>query len=342
MEINIKNVSMTYPNGKQALKNLSLWLHSPSLVGLLGPNGAGKSTLMKLLSAALLPTSGVIEIDGHPLPQAEKSLKARLGYLPQDFGLFDELTVEQFLEYMAALKGISSRDGISSRGSTSSPSSAASHNTFASRHSAMSHHTTTVKDAICAVNLEEKSKSRIRTLSGGQRQRTGIAQALLGCPDFLILDEPTVGLDPEERIRFRNLFSHAAQDRLVLLSTHIIEDVQSVCNQLIVMNHGKILFSGTPEELIQSASGHVGVFWEKEAQNNHTAPRPLCITEQPLHVTNQLLHVTNKTLHITARINTANGVRCRAVADTLPPFAQPEEPSLEDAYLYLISREVTQ
>ena len=286
MEINIQTVGMTYPNGKQALKGLSLDLRSPSLVGLLGPNGAGKSTLMKLLVAALLPTTGSILVDGQPLTRVERQLKARLGYLPQDFGLFDELTVEQFLDYMAALKGLRSSRAV-------------------------------ILQVIRSVNLEEKARAKIRTLSGGQRQRVGIAQALLGDPELLILDEPTVGLDPEERIHFRNLFSQTAQDRLVLLSTHIIEDIQSVCGQLVVIDRGQVLFSGTPEALIQTATGHVGIFWEKDAAQENG-------------------------LHITARVNTGQGVRCRAVADVLPPFAQPSDPTLEDAYLYLISQEAVQ
>ena len=286
MEINIQTVGMTYPNGKQALKGLSLDLRSPSLVGLLGPNGAGKSTLMKLLVAALLPTTGSILVNGQPLPRVERQLKARLGYLPQDFGLFDELTVEQFLDYMAALKGLRDPRAV-------------------------------IRQVIRSVNLEEKARAKIRTLSGGQRQRVGIAQALLGDPELLILDEPTVGLDPEERIHFRNLFSQTAQNRLVLLSTHIIEDIQSVCGQLVVIDQGQVLFSGTPEALIQTATGHVGIFWEKDAAQEDG-------------------------LHITARVNTGQGVRCRAVADVLPPFAQPSDPTLEDAYLYLISQEAVQ
>lgn len=286
MEIDIQGVNMVYPNGRQALKGLDLPLRSPSLVGLLGPNGAGKSTLMKLLVDALRPTSGKILVDGRPLAGNERSLKSRLGYLPQDFGLFDELTAAQFLDYMAALKGLRNAKEA-------------------------------VQRALREVRLEEKARARIRTLSGGQRQRVGIAQALLGDPPLLIFDEPTVGLDPEERIHFRNLFSQKAQDRLVLLSTHIIEDVQSVCGQLVVMNHGSILFTGTPEQLIQSAAGHVGVFWEQEA-------------------------VRDPGLHITARVNTGQGIRCRAVADTLPAGAQPAEPTLEDAYLYFISREAAQ
>ena len=282
MEINIQNVSMVYPSGRQALKDLSLDLRTPSLIGLLGPNGAGKSTLMKLLVAALLPTTGTIRINGSPLDKAERQLKSQLGYLPQDFGLFDELTVYQFLDYMAALKGLNRpKDEI--------------------------------QRVLKAVNLEEKAKSRIRTLSGGQRQRVGIAQALLGDPAFLVFDEPTVGLDPEERIHFRNLFSQTAQERLVLLSTHIIEDVQSVCDQQVVIDRGSVLFSGTPAQLIQAAEGHVGVFWESES-------------------------AACQGLHITARVNTSRGIRCRAVAEMLPDYAASEEPTLEDAYLYLISR----
>ena len=136
-------------------------------------------------------------------------------------------------------------------------------------------------------------------------------------PDLMILDEPTVGLDPEERIHFRTLFSRVAQNRLVLLSTHIIEDVQSVCDRIVVIHHGQIRFTGTPEQLIASAAGHVGVFWEKDERQEQG-------------------------LHITARVNTSQGVRCRAVADQLPPYVQAEEPTLEDAYLYLISREAVQ
>ncbi|WP_294147133.1 ATP-binding cassette domain-containing protein [uncultured Clostridium sp.] len=284
MQIAIEHLNLVYPTGKKALSDISLTLQSPSLIGLLGPNGAGKSTLMKLLVAGLLPTSGSITVDGEALGKCERELKAKLGCLPQHFGLYDELTVWQFLDYMAALKGIKdSRAAIDA--------------------------------SIEATGLEEKRKARIRTLSGGQRQRVGIAQALLGEPEFLIFDEPTVGLDPEERIRFRNFFSQTAQNKLVLLSTHIIEDVQSVCNQLIVISHGQILFAGTPEALIRQAQGHVGVFLERDGMKADPA------------------------MHITSRINTASGILCRGVADTLPEAAQDAEPTLEDAYLYLITRE---
>lgn len=287
MQLEISNLSMTYPNGKRALQDLNITLTSPSLVGLLGPNGAGKSTLMKLLVAGLLPTQGAITADGTPLPRCERQLKQRLGYLPQHFGLYDELTVWQFLDYMAALKGLGQ-----SRGS--------------------------ISQVLAATGLERQQKARIRTLSGGQRQRVGIAQALLGSPELLILDEPTVGLDPEERIRFRNFFSQTAQDKLVLLSTHIIEDVQSVCNQIVVIHHGRILFTGTPELLIAQAQGHVGVFLEQPGYQHSPA------------------------LHITSRVNTPDGVLCRGVAEQLPSQAEAAVPTLEDAYLYLITQEAGQ
>jgi len=281
MKISVNNLNMTYPKGKKALQDISVNIESPSLIGLLGPNGAGKSTLMKLLVAGLIPTSGEILMDGMPLLKNEKKLKASLGYLPQSFGLYDELTVWQFLDYMAALKGIKNSKKV-------------------------------IEEVIKKTNLTEKRKARISTLSGGQRQRVGIAQALMGNPELLIFDEPTVGLDPEERINFRNLFSKTAQDKIVLLSTHIIEDVQSVCNKLIVINHGQILFTGTPEELIALAHNHVGVFEEKTEESG------------------------NKEYKITARVNTARGIACRIVAEILPAFAQAVEPTLEDAYMYLI------
>ncbi|PXX80151.1 ATP-binding cassette domain-containing protein [Dielma fastidiosa] len=278
MKITIENLSMVYPNGKTALDQISCTLESPNLIGLLGPNGAGKSTLMKLLTAALVPTSGRILVDGEPLLKHEQQLKQQLGYLPQAFGLYDELTIWQFLDYMAALKQINQ------------PAKA-------------------IEQAIWDTNLNAKRKSRISSLSGGERQRVGIAQAMLDDPQFLILDEPTVGLDPKERLDFRNLFSKKAQDHLVLLSTHIIDDVQSVCNQLIVIDHGRILFIGTPAQLIASARGHVALF-----------------NDQP---------VSDK-IHITARINTAEGIQCRGVAENMPADSMLVEPTLEDAYMYLI------
>lgn len=221
MKIELKNLNKTYKGGKTALKDINLTLASPSLIGLVGPNGAGKSTLMKLLTANLLPSSGEILLDGIPLLKQEKALKSSLGYLPQEFGLFEDLTTVQFLDYMAALKGL---------------------DTKAAKQE--------IDRVLALTHLQDKHKAKIRTLSGGQKQRVGIAQALLGTPQLLIFDEPTVGLDPAERVAFRNLFADTARSRLVILSTHIIEDIQSACDHLIVLHNSEILYMGTPEELM--------------------------------------------------------------------------------------------
>lgn len=282
MRIDVNDITMVYPSGKKALKNISLQMEIPNLIGILGPNGAGKTTLMKLLSAGLIPTNGDILLDGKALLSQEKHLKSMLGYLPQSFGLFDELTAWQFLDYMAALKGIKNRKEI--------------------------------ERVVELANLGEHKKVRIRNLSGGLRQRVGIAQAFLGNPQLLILDEPTVGLDPEERVKFRNLFSEMARDKIVLLSTHIVEDVQSICNRVLIMNSGKILFDGDPAELIAQTMGHAGVY------------------------ISQLGNAVPDGCQVVSMVNTAKGIQCRVVAERLPDFAENAEPTLEDAYLYQVEK----
>ena len=282
MKIELNGVTKVYPSGKQALKNISMELESPNLIGILGPNGAGKTTLMKLITAGLLPTQGEILLDGKKLLSQEKQMKSQLGYLPQSFGLFDELTVWQFLDYMAALKGIQDKQAI--------------------------------ETVLTQVNLPDQRKTRIRRLSGGMRQRVGIAQALLGSPRLIILDEPTVGLDPEERVKFRNLFSEMARDKIVLLSTHIVEDVQSICNRVLVMDKGNILFDGAPADLIAQTAGHVGVF------------------------VSQIGEPVPENCQVVSKVNTARGILCRIIANQLPGFAEAAEPTLEDAYLYCMEK----
>ena len=280
MKIDVNHITMIYPSGKKALQDVSLSAESPNFIGILGPNGAGKTTLMKLLIAGLLPTRGEILLDNKSLLSQEKYLKSQLGYLPQSFGLYEELTVWQFLDYMAALKSIKDAKAV-----------------------------TTVLER---TNMTEQKKIRIRNLSGGQRQRVGIAQALLGNPQLIILDEPTVGLDPEERVKFRNIFSEMAQDKIVLLSTHIVEDVQAVCSRVLVIHDGLILFDGTPSALIAQTENHVGICF---AQPGDTVPDGC---------------------QIVSKVHTADGIRSRIIAEQLPPYAQPSEPTLEDAYLYCI------
>lgn len=290
MEIKLENISKEYKNVK-ALDNINLEINSPAMVGFVGPNGAGKSTLMKMLVGQLLPTSGSITVDGIPLIKNEKQLKERLGYLPQDFGLYEELKVEEFLDYMACLKGLS-------------------HNKREA-----------IDRAINMTSLEEKRKFKIKTLSGGQKQRVGIAQAILNNPELLIVDEPTVGLDPEERIRFRNLFSEGSKDKIVLLSTHIIEDVESICNSIIVLNKGKILFVGKPNELVAEALGHVGTI---EIKGNDRE---------------RILESEMKgEFKITSTVITPNGTKYRVVSKDLPSSFEKITPSLEDAYVYCMLR----
>jgi ABC-type multidrug transport system ATPase subunit len=268
------------------LSGINLELRPPSIVGLIGPNGAGKTTFMKILVRQLLASTGSITIDGMDMGKSENYLKNRLGYLPQEFGLYEELTVYQFLDYMALLKGLGPEKKER------------------------------IESCIEKIGLFEKQNVRIKTLSGGQKQRVGIAQALLNDPELLIVDEPTVGLDPAERVRFRNLLAENANHRLVLLSTHIIEDVESICNRLIVLNRGEILFDGNPVELIKKAAGHVGVL-ESGCEAGPDIEMN-CI--------------------VTSRLITETGAQYRVVGDKLPSGIKPVTPSLEDAYMYLITQ----
>ncbi len=291
MKINVNKISKVYSNGKVALSDIDISLETPAFIGLLGPNGAGKSTLMKLLTLNLLPSCGEITLDDEPALKREKWIKSRLGYLPQEYGLFEELTVHQFLDYMAAMKGIDKNDTE-----------------------------TCIENVINFCNLQEKKKSRIGTLSGGFKQRVAIAQSLLGSPEILILDEPTVGLDPEERLNFRNKFSETAKDKVVILSTHIIEDIQSVCNRLIVLHGGKILYDGLPDGLLEMAEGHVGTYEYITGMEE--------INEAGQY-------------KITSKVVMQSKTTYRIVADELPSFVTPVKPNLEDAYIYVCAQEET-
>jgi ABC-type multidrug transport system ATPase subunit len=291
MEIKIQNLSKRYKNVK-ALNNINLAFNTPAMIGLVGPNGAGKSTLMKILVGQLKATEGEVLIDGASLNKREKYLKERLGYLPQDFGLYEELRVEEYLDYMASLKRIkeNKKDEI--------------------------------KRVLVMTNLEEKRKLKIKTLSGGQKQRVGIAQAMLNNPELIIVDEPTVGLDPEERIKFRNLFSEDSIDKIVILSTHIIEDVESICNLIIVINKGKILFVGEPSELVRKAIDHVGVVEITGADKEKFLEREV-----------------KGEFKITSTVITPTGTKYRVVSKSLPLSFEKVIPSLEDAYIYCMLEE---
>lgn len=232
MELQFDRLSKEY-GAKIAVDRVSAAL-GPGVYGLLGANGAGKTTLMRMACGVLGPTSGEVMFDGVPIERAGGAYRAVLGYLPQDFGYYPEFTALDFMEYMAALKGIGRR---------------------AARERSL--------ELLDAVGLAGKERRRIRTFSGGMKQRLGIAQAVLNDPKVLVLDEPTAGLDPKERVRFRNLIASFAQDKVVLLSTHIVSDVESIADRIFVMRAGAFVMEGTPAELIGMAEGKV---WEAEVE----------------------------------------------------------------------------
>ncbi|MCL3782010.1 ABC transporter ATP-binding protein [Prolixibacteraceae bacterium JC049] len=231
MQLEIKNISKTYPNGVKALSELSLTIQS-GMFGLLGPNGAGKSTLMRTLATLQEPDSGEITFNDTDLLSNKEIIKNTLGYLPQNFGVYPKISAYQLLSHFAALKGI--------------------HNKTEKQQM--------VDFLLHQVNLYDKRKKHVHTFSGGMRQRFGIALALLGDPELIIVDEPTAGLDPAERNRFNNLLSEISENKIVILSTHIVDDVKDLCNDMAIINHGKVLIGGKPSELIKELDGKI---WEK-------------------------------------------------------------------------------
>ncbi|HKS25589.1 MAG TPA: ABC transporter ATP-binding protein [Thermoanaerobaculia bacterium] len=215
--LQLDNVSKRYRAGNYGVRDVSLELTS-GVVGLLGPNGAGKSTLMQMIATITRPTAGRILWRGEDLTRHPDALRARLGYLPQDFGVYDNLTPEEFLGYIAALKGVRDRARIGAM--------------------------------LEAVNLHSVARRPIGGFSGGMKQRVGIAQALINDPDLVIVDEPTAGLDPEERVRFRDMLAEIGLGKLVILSTHIVSDVESIATQIAVMREGRVIALAAPDELL--------------------------------------------------------------------------------------------
>jgi len=220
MKLSIQNISKKYNKEKFGLKNYSLTAEN-GIMGLLGPNGAGKSTLMKIVATISQPTQGSVELEGIDIIQNPNYIRKVLGYLPQDFGVYENLNAYEFLEYIAAMKGVGGH-GLRSR----------------------------IEALLEGVNLIEAAKSQIGSYSGGMKQRIGIAQALLNDPKVLIFDEPTVGLDPEERMRFRNLMSDLAQNAIIILSSHIVSDIETIADEVVIMNNGTLITKGTLAEVI--------------------------------------------------------------------------------------------
>ncbi|WP_189047190.1 ATP-binding cassette domain-containing protein [Micromonospora sonchi] len=279
------DVTKLYRGRKRAIDGLTLELGA-GLLGLLGPNGAGKSSLLRIAATVTRPTSGKILFNGTDVVARPNELRQTLGYLPQDFGVYPHLSAREFLSYLAAVKGLSARSARSR-----------------------------IDELLELVNLTEAAKRPLGGYSGGMLRRVGIAQALLADPRVIVVDEPTAGLDPEERVRFRNLLSDLAADRIVLLSTHIVSDIESVASDIAIMAQGRLRRRGTPEELLGTMNGQV---WETVVDPAEAARL-------------QARYVVSRT------IRTAVGVRVRLLSSG-PPTADAigVPPDLEDVYLGVV------
>lgn len=286
MQLTIQNLGKQYKRDFWGLKDFSLAI-KPGILGLLGPNGAGKSTLMRMLATITKPTQGTILWNGADVVRAPDPLRTVLGYLPQDFGVYPNLNAVEFLEYMAAIKGL---DASTAR--------------------------KRIDELLQVVNLVEAARRPLGGYSGGMKQRVGIAQALLNDPQVLIVDEPTVGLDPEERVRFRNLLSDLSGERIVILSTHIVSDVEAIATHIVLVNQGKLLRECAPEDLLKELENKV---WEWTV---HSDDLPALKQK----------HILSGT------IRRSDGVQVRVVSAHQPEAnAHTVLPNLEDAYLFFIS-----
>lgn len=290
MELCINDLTKQFKD-KLAVDHASLTI-TPGVWGLLGANGAGKTTLMRMAAGLLWPTEGEVRYDGVPIQALGKSYRDIFGYLPQEFGFYPEFTVYDYLDYVAALKGLTRKKAGEK-----------------------------IDRLLETFSLADVRKKKITKLSGGMKRRVGIAQALLNDPEVLILDEPTSGLDPGERVRFRNLLSEFASDRIVLISTHIVSDVEYIASRNAVMKEGRIIAQGTTDELLWEMEGKV---WSA------------LIEERDLHRYEQKVRV------VSIRNEERGAVSIRYLADApAVPDSRPREPRLEDLYLWLFPQEHT-
>jgi ABC-2 type transport system ATP-binding protein len=287
MQVTIARLTKRYGRATPALNEVDLTIPT-GMFGLLGPNGAGKTTLMRILAGILRPTSGTVWVGGHDATteRGRQAVKHILGYLPQELGLYPDLTAWEFLDYIGILKGLADRGARQRR----------------------------VNELLETVGLADVAERKLKGFSGGMKRRVGIAQALLNDPRLLIVDEPTAGLDPEERIRFRNTLAALAGDRTVILSTHIVEDVAQTCRNLAVLAGGRVLFSGTAADLVDAARGQV---WTIEANEPIAMPGSTVVS----------------TLHL------GDTIQFRVVGDHHGTHrATPAVPTLEDGYVSLMQR----
>ena len=285
MEIVIKNLSKNYGR-KAALKNVSVTIHS-GMYGLLGRNCAGKTSLMRILATLSVPSGGEVSMNGIPINETGK-IREIVGYLSQNFSFYRNMSVYDAMDYLGLLSNLP--DKIRKE---------------------------RIASLLEQVNLKENMRTKIKALSGGMKQRLGIAQALLHDPQILIVDEPTAGLDPEERIRFRNMLSEFAEDRIVILSTHISSDVETSCENIGVFDNGKMIWNGAAEELIKQAEGKVYLISAEKKQD-------------------KIIREKYTVLNIIA---SGSGTQYRVLSETLPEEKHIlQAPTLEDGYMYLLSQ----
>jgi len=285
MKLTISNLGKQYRRDFWGLQEFSLDVQ-PGILGLLGPNGAGKSTFMRMLATITKPTEGTVLWDDMDIVKSPDTMRAVLGYLPQDFGVYPNLNAVEFLEYIAAIKGLDAK-ATKKR----------------------------IDELLQVVNLVDAAKRPLGGYSGGMKQRVGIAQALLNDPQLLIVDEPTVGLDPEERVRFRNLLSDLSGERIVILSTHIVSDVEATATRIAMINKGRLLRDAPPEDLLKDLDGKVWKWTVSSAE----------------------LPALKQQYVISGTIRRSEGVEIRVVSGDQPNAqAVNVSPNLEDAYLYLV------
>ncbi len=290
MELTIEHLGKRYGQ-HWALRELSLRCE-PGMLGLVGPNGAGKTTLMRMIATLRAPTEGTITWNGQDIRPHGEALRQALGYLPQEFGIYREFSGRQFLRYLAAMKGLPKP--------------------LAHRR---------VEEVRELANLEQVADHKLPTYSGGMKQRIGIAQALLNDPELLIVDEPTAGLDPAERVRFRTLLASLTSSRVIILSTHIISDVEAAANRLVILQAGRVLTDTTPEALLAATVGKVWSVTTDQA------------TAMQLQATYQ----------VSTMVNQLGGVTLRLISATRPHEAAVViDPSLEDAYLLATGQQAIQ
>jgi ABC-type multidrug transport system ATPase subunit len=280
--LTIKNLSKTYPNGVQALQDVSLEIPA-GMYGLLGPNGAGKSTLMRTIATLQQPDSGAIRLDELDILQSPAELRKQLGYLPQDFGVYQRISALDMLDHMAVLKGFTHKQ----------------------------ERRELVDKLLLQTNLHDVRKKALAGFSGGMRQRFGIAQALIGDPKLIIVDEPTAGLDPEERNRFLNLLSDIGANKVVILSTHIVDDVTNLCPRTAIIAKGRIVREGRPTDLIDELRGSM---WSKTVERHEVESE-----SQRHNVISTTLNAGRSILHVLSESNPGDGF-------------ETHEPDLEDVY----------